>query len=289
MVNIIDRRHKKNTSAGNRKKFIERYKSQIKSRVDELAKGKSIKSFGEKEKIDIKGTDEPTFRHRSNSGKRQIVVPGNDKLRKGDTIDKQSSGKSGGAGPGEDSLDDFSFVLTKKEFLDIYFQGMKLPNFIKKAVFGSKKTTLKRAGYTKVGIPARLNLKKTMENAIARRIATKKKTPYLDDIDLRYNYFKEEPVPLNKAVMICLMDVSGSMQEREKTIAKKFFLLLYLFLEKNYEAVTLHFVTYTDIAYEVSENEFFYGQRTGGTLISSALELCDKIITENYQIATNNI
>lgn len=292
MTNIIDRRHKKHSSSKNRQKFMERYKDTIQERVNTRGSWKSIKGFNKKEKINIRDTKEPSFRHRNNSGVKHIVAPGNDETVKGDLIGKPQStdgtGKGAGSG-GEDSVDEFAFTLSREEFLNYYFSDMELPKFIKESLTLSKDKIRKRAGYTKIGIPARLSLKKTMENAIARRVAAKnqgKKPRYLDDTDLRYNHFKWEAIPRKQAVMFCVMDVSGSMGEREKTIAKKFFLLLYLFLEKNYDDVVLHFVTYTDTALEVSETEFFYGQRTGGTAISPALDLCSKLIEEKYR-ATN--
>jgi len=101
-----------------------------------------------------------------------------------------------------------------------------------------------------------------------------KRIPYLDDMDIRYNHYEQRPEPAAKAVMFCLMDVSGSMGEIEKTLAKKFFVLLYLFLVKKYggrDKVKRIYIRHTEVAEEVSENTFFYGRETGGTVVSSAL------------------
>ncbi len=89
---------------------------------------------------------------------------------------------------------------------------------------------------------------------------------------MRYNRFTPTIVPRAKAVMFCLMDVSASMGEREKDLAKRFFILLHLFLKRKYERVDVVFIRHTHEAKEVDEHEFFYGRETGGTVVSSALK-----------------
>lgn len=106
--------------------------------------------------------------------------------------------------------------------------------------------------------------------------------PWLDDDDLRYRHMKQQPVPATQAVMICIMDVSGSMTEKHKELAKRFFLLLYLFLERNYKKVELVFIRHHTSAREVSEQEFFYSRETGGTIVSSALKLASSILEARY-------
>src|SRR5262249_47398109 len=99
------------------------------------------------------------------------------------------------------------------------------------------------------------------------------KVPFLDDVDLRYRNRITVPEPTARAVMFCLMDVSASMDEAKKDLAKRFFTLLYLFLTKKYEHVELVFVRHTDDAEEVDEQTFFHDTRSGGTVVLSALEM----------------
>lgn len=113
--------------------------------------------------------------------------------------------------------------------------------------------------------------------------------PFIDTIDLRYNNRVRVPAPTTQAVMFCVMDVSGSMDEPKKDIAKRFFILLYLFLTKNYEKIELVFIRHHTSAKEVNEEEFFYSRETGGTVVSSALELLDTIIEERYSPSSWNI
>jgi uncharacterized protein len=116
-----------------------------------------------------------------------------------------------------------------------------------------------------------------------------KSVPFIDTIDLRYNNRIRVPAPSTQAVMFCVMDVSGSMDEAKKDIAKRFFILLYLFLNRNYEKIDLVFIRHHTSAKEVDEEEFFYSRETGGTVVSSALELLSSIIEARYPASSWNI
>jgi uncharacterized sporulation protein YeaH/YhbH (DUF444 family) len=113
--------------------------------------------------------------------------------------------------------------------------------------------------------------------------------PFIDTFDLRYNNRIKEPSPTTRAVMFCLMDVSGSMNEERKDIAKRFFILLYLFLTRTYKNIDVVFIRHHTTAKEVDEQEFFYSRETGGTVVSSALELMYEIISERYPTSDWNI
>ena len=109
-----------------------------------------------------------------------------------------------------------------------------------------------------------------------------KRVPFLDTFDLKYNLLTKQPTPSSKAVMFCLMDVSGSMTQATKDIAKRFFILLYLFLKRNYDKIEVVFIRHHTSAREVDEEEFFYSRETGGTIVSSALKLMQEIMAERY-------
>ena len=106
--------------------------------------------------------------------------------------------------------------------------------------------------------------------------------PFMDDMDLRYNRWERFPVPTTQAVMFCIMDVSGSMGEWEKEMSKRFFMLLYLFLMRAYERVEIVFIRHHSSAKEVEEEEFFYSPETGGTQVSPAFDVMDKIVKERF-------
>ncbi|TWI56806.1 hypothetical protein IQ22_01260 [Pseudomonas duriflava] len=128
-----------------------------------------------------------------------------------------------------------------------------------------------------------------LEAEIARLRARIDKVPFLDTFDLKYNLLSKQPTPSSKAVMFCLMDVSGSMTQATKDIAKRFFILLYLFLKRNYERIDVVFIRHHTSAREVDEEEFFYSRETGGTIVSSALKLMQEIMAERYPINEWNL
>lgn len=127
---------------------------------------------------------------------------------------------------------------------------------------------------------------KAQVETLRRRLKT---IPFFDPFDLRYRNRVRVPLPTAKAVMFCLMDVSGSMDEARKDIAKRFFILLYLFLRKHYERTDVVFIRHHTQATEVSEEEFFQSTESGGTVVSSALALMHQIIQERYPPADWNI
>lgn len=113
--------------------------------------------------------------------------------------------------------------------------------------------------------------------------------PYLDPIDLRFRARARVPVPNSQAVMFCVMDVSGSMDQARKDLAKRFFILLYLFLTRHYETIDIVFIRHHTQAAEVSEEQFFHSTESGGTVVSSALVLLDRIIQARYPVGDWNI
>ena len=116
-----------------------------------------------------------------------------------------------------------------------------------------------------------------------------KLVPFIDEFDLRYNNRIRQQKPTTQAVMFCIMDVSGSMDQEKKDIAKRFFMLLYLFLNRNYDKIDLVFIRHHTVALEVDEQDFFYSRETGGTVVSSALDLMHEIISSRYSSADWNI
>ncbi len=229
-------------------------------------------------------------------------------------------------GSGEDS---FEFTLSKEEFLDMFFEDLELPDLVKKSLRETFAVDLHRAGYTVSGTPANLSVRRTMRNSMARRISLRrpkardldalrqaieeardkpdeeevarlerelerleyrsKIIPYIDPVDVRYNRFERVPRPNTEAVMFCLMDVSGSMTEAMKDLAKRFFMLLHVFLIRRYRHVDVVFIRHTSTAEEVDEETFFYSRETGGTVVSTALEKMLEIARARYSTDRWNI
>ncbi|MOA07041.1 hypothetical protein D3C78_1267160 [compost metagenome] len=131
------------------------------------------------------------------------------------------------------------------------------------------------------------------EERLRKEIAELRKkiesVPFIDTFDLRYKNYERRPEPSSQAVMFCLMDVSGSMDQATKDMAKRFYILLYLFLSRTYKNVEVVYIRHHTQAKEVDEQEFFYSQETGGTIVSSALKLMNEVVEERYDPAQWNI
>ncbi|ASP37411.1 hypothetical protein CHH28_01370 [Bacterioplanes sanyensis] len=340
MSYIIDRRlNGKNKSMVNRQRFLKRYRSHIKGAVADAVNKRSITDMerGENISIPTRSINEPMITH-GQGGKQHRVFPGNKEFNTGDELEKPNQGGGSGSGSGSgqasnqgEGEDDFTFFITKEEFLNYLFDDLELPNMVKKTLSQSKEFKPLRAGFVSEGTPNNLAIVRSLRNAHARRIgmgagkrrklrqlmserdelsAQKdvdpaqlklldeqiedlqrrlKALPFIDDLDLRYRNQVKVPVPSSKAVMFCLMDVSGSMTQDVKDIAKRFYILLYLFLEKNYDHIELVFIRHHTSAKEVDEQEFFYSRETGGTIVSSALKLMQKIVADRYSSSEWNI
>jgi uncharacterized sporulation protein YeaH/YhbH (DUF444 family) len=128
-----------------------------------------------------------------------------------------------------------------------------------------------------------------LKHEIAELEAKLHRMPFLDELDLRFRHRVQTPQPVARAVMFCLMDVSSSMDEKKKDLAKRFFSLLYLFLTRKYEHVELVFIQHTDDAEEVDEQTFFHSTKSGGTVVYSALELMHQVCTARYPATGWNI
>ncbi|MEZ5994124.1 MAG: YeaH/YhbH family protein [Hyphomonadaceae bacterium] len=128
-----------------------------------------------------------------------------------------------------------------------------------------------------------------LRGKLEEHLARSKRIPYIDPVDVRYRRLESMPKPIAKAVMFCLMDVSGSMNEHMKDLAKRFYSLLYLFLNRRYEHVDVVFIRHTHEAQEVDEQTFFYSRETGGTVVSTALFKMADIVRERYPIDQWNI
>ncbi len=126
-----------------------------------------------------------------------------------------------------------------------------------------------------------------LDHKIGALSRKRSRVPFIDPIDVRYRFHEQRPLPIARAVMFCLMDVSGSMDERMKDLAKRFFALLYIFLTQQYERVDIVFIQHTDRASEVDEDTFFHSRESGGTIVSTALVRMIEIAQERYSASWN--
>jgi uncharacterized sporulation protein YeaH/YhbH (DUF444 family) len=326
-MHIIDRRlNPGSKSLENRQRFLRRAKALVQGAVKKSSQERDIKDVleGGEVSIPLDGMDEPRFRREG--GTRDMVLPGNKKFVEGDMLPRsgQSRRKASGAGEG-DSEDAFRFVLSRDEFVDLFLDDLELPDLAKRKLAEAESEGLQRAGYATSGSPANLSVSRTVRLALARRVALRRprpetieeleaeledcdearraellaeiealkakirRIPFIDPIDIRYRRFETVPKPVAQAVMFCLMDVSGSMSEHMKDLAKRFYMLLYVFLTRRYRHVEIVFIRHTDRAEEVDEDTFFHGPASGGTLVSSALQAMHEIVRSRFRASDWNI
>jgi hypothetical protein len=327
-MHIIDRRlNPGSKSLENRQRFLRRAKALVQSAVKKSSQEREIRDVleGGEVSIPLDGMNEPRFRREG--GTRDMVLPGNKKFIEGDILPRsgERGGKPSGAGEG-DSEDDFRFVLTRDEFVDLFLDDLELPDLAKRKLAEAESEGLRRAGYSTSGSPANISVSRTVRLALARRVALRRprpetiaqleaeledcddearraaltaeitaltaklrRIPFLDPIDIRFRRFETTPKPVAQAVMFCLMDVSGSMSEHMKDLAKRFYMLLYVFLTRRYRHVEIVFIRHTDRAEEVDEETFFRGPASGGTLVSSALQAMHEIVKSRFRPADWNI
>ena len=241
--------------------------------------------------------------------------------------DPDGGGRGTEGSPDGEGNDEFEFQLTEAEFMEFVFEHLELPDMIKKQLKESKQFDHMRAGYKMTGTPSQMDIRKSITNSIGRRIALRRPSeeliqdlkamasgghceqdekdeiwarieelekrrrtiPFLDPFDIRYKNTELVPLPRTRAVMFCVMDVSYSMNEEYKLMAKSFYMLLNLFLKRKYDTVDVRFISHHTVAKEVTEHDFFYSTVSGGTVVSTALDLTMDIIKSEYKLSEWNV
>ena len=333
-MDIIDRRpnpHGKNLE--NRQRVLSRARAAVRAATRAAVEQGTLREIARDRSVTIPSDTlhEPSFHTVFSSGKRQVVLSGNHEFSAGDRLPRAEKGGGGGDGSGGgQGQDGFRFVLTRDEFLDLFFDDLELPDLVKNQIVATETMVPVRAGISVDGTPSQIDMSRTMRQSMARRIGLRRpkpaevveleaeiasleqdgdaagrlpalraelalamrrlaRVPWVDPVDLRYRRFTQTPQPSARAVMFCLMDVSGSMSEQMKDLAKRFFLLLHVFLERRYKRVDLVFIRHTEVAEEVDETTFFTDPRTGGTVVSTALAEFLRIQRDRYPRESWNI
>jgi uncharacterized sporulation protein YeaH/YhbH (DUF444 family) len=252
-----------------------------------------------------------------------------DKIARNPSQGQGAGGGQGAGEGSADDEDSFRFVLSREEYLSLLFDELELPPLVKKELLEIDESRFRRGGVVRYGNPGSVCVARTFKASIGRRVAAEaqhrealeeaeaalviargtgmasrvqvaelelqearqraEEIPFLDPVDLRHRNLIEVQVPSTAAVMFCLMDVSSSMDEKRKDLAKRFFTLLYLFLTRKYKKVDLVFIRHTDQAQEVDEDTFFNGTQAGSTKVLSALAKMNEIVDARYPASKFNI
>jgi len=293
--------YRSDRSASDRARHREKIRETIRDNIaDIIAEESIIGKAGDKIiKIPIRGIKEYRFVYGQNN---PGVGQGEGGTKPGDIVGQGSQdgspmGGQAGNKPGEDY---YETDITLDELTDILFEDLELPNLERKKFRVIESTRLlKPKGTKKVGIRARLDKKKSVTQRIKRKLASERnrdpeeiddeeRFPFHQD-DLRYKRLEEDVKEESNAVVVCIMDTSGSMDTAKKFLARSFYFLLYQFVRIKYRNTELVFIAHHTEAQEVNEEEFFHKGESGGTLISSGYNLALEIINNRYHPSMWNI
>ena len=287
-------------SAEDRRRHKELVEDSIKKNIGNIIAEESIigVSKNKKIKIPIKGIKEYQFIYGKN--KKGVGSGGGDEKR-GDKLgeDAQKGAQEQGAG-NQEGEDVYETEVTLEEVINYLFEDLELPDLDRRKLSEiDSESTYRRSGFQKKGIPPRLAKRRSLMEKIKREKAIQRSNdgvadeederfPFKED-DLRYWRMREDHNKNFNAVVICIMDVSGSMDQTKKYLARSFYFLLYQFLRLRYANVEIVFIAHTTTAKEVTEDEFFHKGESGGTYISSGYEKALDIIETRYNPASWNI
>ena len=289
-------------SIEDRRRHRQLVEKSIKENLGDILSEESIvgESKNKKFKIPIKGIKEYQFVYGKNS---KGVATGAGNEKRGQKIGSgENAPGQGNKGAGNSEGDDvYETEITLEELLDYIAEDLNLPNLDEKKYSEIiNETSGKKRGYQTHGIRPRLAKKKTVATKIARKQCKKralselgneeeiKRFPFIDD-DLRYYRVKVKPKKVSNAVMIFIMDASGSMDVTKKYLARSYFFVLATFLKRKYNNIAFEFIYHTTVAKRVDEYEFFHRSESGGTYISSGINEALALIEEKYPIAAWNI
>lgn len=305
----------KDRAAEDRRRHKELVEESIKKNIGNIIAEESIigQSKDKKIKIPIRGIKEYQFIYGNNS---PSAGSGDGSEKRGDRIGEEKAGKKGdGRAGNQEGEDIYETEITIEELINYLFDDLNLPDIDRKKLAELESIrSYKNLGYQRKGIPPRLAKKRSVIEKIKRKQAymrthrltdedevleeniepaieediKKKRFLFMED-DLRYRRVREDYKKDFNAVVICIMDVSGSMDQTKKYLARSFYFLLYQFIRLKYASVDVVFVAHTTTAKEVNENEFFHKGESGGTYISSGYEKALEIIEQRYNPASWNI
>ncbi|MBI3785454.1 MAG: sporulation protein YhbH [Deltaproteobacteria bacterium] len=287
-------------AAGDRLRHRQKVRQSIRENIaDIVAEESIIGKDGERIiKVPIRGIKEYRFVYGDNA---PGVGQGD-----GDTQPGQVIGKAEGQGSGtpdkagsDPGVDYYETDVTLDELIDIMFEDLELPDLERKRLRQvASERTAKRKGYRAAGLRVRLDKRRTVKAKLRRRLATRHTSEHFEenrerfpfhDEDLTYRHMVPDIRNESNAVVICIMDTSGSMDTMKKYLARSFFFLLYQFIRTKYRNVELVFLAHHTEAREVTEHEFFHKGESGGTFISSGYEKALEIIAARYHPTVWNV
>ncbi len=286
-------------SAADRQRHREKVRASIRSGIADIVADEAIigRSGEHVVRVPLRGIKEYRFVFGDNS---PGVTSGDGSSERGQVIGRARQSGAGPGSAGDEAGDDvYETEITLEELVDILFEDLELPDLERKALRQVPALRLfKHKGYRSVGVRVRLDKRRTARERIKRQLAARghseggeareRRFPFHTD-DLRFRHLRQEHRPESNAVVLCIMDTSGSMDTTKKYLARSFFFLLHRFIASRYEAVEVAFIAHHTEAKEVSEDDFFHRGESGGTMISSGYLKALEVIHDRYHPALWNI
>ena len=283
-------------SIEDRRRHRQLVEKSIKENLGDILSEESIigESKNKKFKIPIRGIKEYQFVFGKNN---KGVATGTGEEKRGDKIgdSNKTSSKEGNKGAGNSEGEDvYETEITLDELMDYIVEDLELPNLDKKKYSEIvTESSGRKRGYQRYGINPRLAKKKTVVSKISRKQSKKRalieagidskiaRFPFKEE-DLRYYKIKKKPKKESNAVMLFIMDVSGSMDSSKKYMARSLFFVLSRFIKRKYNNIAFEFISHTTVAKVVNEFEFFHKAESGGTYISSGINVALNLIRDKY-------
>lgn len=280
-------------SAGDRARHRQKVRDAIRENIaDVIADEAIIGQSGDRiVKVPIRGIREYRFVYGDNSGG---VGTGKGDSQAGDPVPGGGPGKGEGTGGDAEGTDYYETEITLDDLVQIMFEDLELPDLERKKLRQlPSERDFQRKGFRRSGIRVHLDKKRTALARVRRQVASAhlgdpRRFPYHRE-DMIYRRLKQDVRPQSNAVVLCLMDTSGSMDTVKKYLARSFFFLLYQFVRSRYQNVELVFIAHHARAMEVTEDEFFHKGESGGTVISSAYLKALEVVQERYSPGVWNV
>jgi len=287
-------------SASDRRRHKRKIEKAIREGIHDIVADESIIGQDGKKKfrIPVRGIKEYRFVYGSNENNKQVgSAPGKD-IKRGQVVKQKEKLKNEEQGePGNQRGDEFYEIeISLEELAHYLFDDLELPDMERKALTRAKSKKLKRTGYRPQGIIPRLDRKKTAINRIKRLKSSHLDNNEKEEIegafhldDLTYRHYKNKIKENTNAVIMMMMDVSGSMTKKKKFLARSFFFLLYQFIRSRYDQTEIVFISHDTEAREVSEEQFFARGSSGGTMVSSAYNETLAVVEKRFHPSAWNI
>jgi sporulation protein YhbH len=297
-----------------------RHRSKIEKAIREgvhsiIAEESIIGQDGKKKiRIPVRGIKEYRFVFGDNQSNKKVGSAPGKNIKRGQQVGpKDEKQQTAGNAGDEKGVEYYEVEITLEELASYLFDSLELPDLEKKTFKKLLSERFKRHGHRNQGIRPRLDKKQTLKKKLKRKAAAERnkkmvpkgsrndswpllsvgseneeRFPFHND-DLRYKHIRQTSKESTNAVIFFLMDVSGSMNQTKKYLARSFYFLLYQFLRHKYESIDLIFIAHDVAANEVNEDQFFKRGSGGGTMVSSAIDLALEIINQRYHPSAWNI